>query len=85
MLQDVRSSFLILGVVHTGIGFVLFFSGKKQLKGQSIAALSYLDPITSLILSVVILRAGMTVIQLMGGALLLGATFVSEKNSTQSE
>lgn len=71
---------LILGVVHTGIGFFLFFSGMKQLKGQSIAALSYLDPATSLLLSIVVLREPMTLVQLAGGALLLGATFISEKD-----
>lgn len=70
---------LILGIVHTGIGFLLFFSGMQKLKGQSIAALSYTDPITSLIISVLIVHEPMTFGQLIGGALLLGATFVSEK------
>lgn len=72
---------LVLGIVHTGIGFFLFFSGMKQLKGQSIAALSYLDPITSLILSVAVLQENVTVVQLAGGVLLLCATFVSEKSN----
>lgn len=70
---------LILGIVHTGIGFLLFFSGMQRLKGQSIAALSYTDPITSLVISVLIVHEPMTFGQLIGGALLLGATFVSEK------
>lgn len=71
---------IIIGVVHTGIAFFLFFSGMKQLKGQSIAALSYLDPATALLLSIVVLREPVTLVQLAGGALLLGATFISEKN-----
>ncbi len=70
---------LLLGVVHTGGGFFLFFAGMKQLKGQSIAVLSYIDPVTSLLISVLILQEGITVPQLLGGALLLGAIFVSEK------
>ncbi|MEK5147183.1 DMT family transporter [Psychrobacillus sp. FSL K6-4615] len=72
---------LILGVIHTGIGFLLFFSGMQKLKGQSIAALSYADPITSLVISALILQEQMTFVQILGGALLLGATFVSENNS----
>ncbi|MFJ8257161.1 DMT family transporter [Peribacillus asahii] len=72
---------LILGIVHTGIGFLLFFSGMQKLKGQSIAALSYTDPITSLVISAVILQEQMTVVQMLGGALLLGSTFVSENQS----
>ena len=72
---------LILGIGHTGIGFLLFFSGMQKLKGQSIAALSYADPITSLVISVIILQEQTTFVQLLGGALLLGSTFVSENNS----
>ncbi len=72
---------LILGIVHTGIGFLLFFSGMQKLKGQSIAALSYVDPITSLVISAVILQEQMTFVQMLGGALLLGSTFVSENKS----
>jgi len=71
----------ILGIVHTGIGFLLFFSGMQKLKGQSIAALSYVDPITSLVISAVILQEQMTFIQMLGGALLLGSTFISENKS----
>src|SRR4051794_22400718 len=72
---------LILGIVHTGIGFLLFFSGMQKLKGQSIAALSYADPITSLVISAAILQEQTTFVQMLGGALLLGSTFVSESQS----
>jgi RarD protein len=75
---------LILGVVHTGIGFFLFFSGMKDLKGQSIATLSYLDPITSVILSFALLQETMTPLALTGAAILLGATFVSERRPVQA-
>ena len=73
----------ILGIVHTGMGFLLFFSGMQGLKGQSIAVLSYADPITSLVISAVILQEQMTFVQLLGGALLLGSTFVSENQSVK--
>ncbi|MEH7351305.1 DMT family transporter [Gottfriedia acidiceleris] len=72
---------LILGMIHTGIGFLLFFSGMQKLKGQSIAALSYVDPITSLLISAVFLQEKMTIFQMIGGALLLSSTFVSENHS----
>lgn len=71
----------ILGMVHTGLGFLLFFSGMQKLKGQSIAALSYVDPITSLLISAVILQEQMTFVQMFGGILLLGSTFLSENQS----
>lgn len=69
---------IILGIVNTGIGFWLFFSGMEKLKGQSIAMLSYVDPFVAILISVVILREHMTIVQIIGGALLLGSTFISE-------
>lgn len=74
----------ILGIVHTGIGFSLFFLGMQKLNGQSIATLSYVDPITSLLISAVIFQEQMTIVQMIGGTLLLGSTFVSEKQSFRS-
>jgi drug/metabolite transporter (DMT)-like permease len=53
----------------------------QNLKRQSIAALSYVDPIVALLISAVILQEQMTFVQMLGGALLLGATFVSENKS----
>ena len=72
---------LILGVVNTGIGFWLFFSGMQKLKGQSIAMLSYVDPFVAIFVSWLILQEQMTIVQMLGGALLLGSTFVSENQS----
>ncbi|MDF2052819.1 DMT family transporter [Priestia megaterium] len=69
---------IILGIVNTGIGFWLFFSGMEKLKGQSIAMLSYVDPFVAMLISAVILREHMTLVQILGGALLLGSTFISE-------
>ncbi|KAA9021123.1 DMT family transporter [Niallia endozanthoxylica] len=75
---------ILLGIVNTGIGFWLFFSGMQKLKGQSIAMLSYVDPFVAILISGVILQEQMTMIQMLGGALLLGSTFVSENQSMKS-
>ncbi|MBD8027516.1 EamA family transporter [Ureibacillus sp. Re31] len=69
---------LILGIVNTGIGFWLFFSGMENLKGQSIAMLSYVDPFVAILISAIILQEQMALVQIIGGVLLLGSTFVSE-------
>lgn len=68
----------ILGIVNTGIGFWLFFSGMEKLSGQSIAMLSYVDPLVAIAISAIILHEQMTTIQIVGGILLLGSTFISE-------
>ncbi len=72
---------LILGIVNTGIGFWLFFSGMEKLKGQSIAMLSYVDPFVAILISAIILQEQMTLVQMLGGALLLASTFTSEIRS----
>lgn len=69
---------IALGIVHAGVGFFLFFLGMSQLKGQSIAILSYIDPLTSLVISTMIIGEKMTFLQMMGAVLLLGSTLLSE-------
>ncbi|MDF2858396.1 MAG: transporter [Neobacillus sp.] len=69
---------LILGILHAAVGFYLFFSGMKGLEGQSIAILSYVDPLTSLLISALVIGESMTVFQIFGAILLLGSTFISE-------
>lgn len=76
---------IVLGVLHTGVGFFLFFSGMKNLKGQSIAALSYIDPATSLLVSFFLFKEEMTVIKIIGAVLLLGSTFISENKGRENK
>lgn len=72
---------ILLSIINTGIGFWLFFSGMQKLKGQSIAMLSYVDPFVAILISGVILKEQLTIIQMFGGALILGSTFVCENQS----
>ncbi|URT71554.1 DMT family transporter [Cytobacillus firmus] len=72
---------LILGIVNTGIGFWLFFSGMEKLNGQSIAMLSYVDPFVAILISAIIVQEHMTIVQMLGGVLLIGSTLVSEFRS----
>lgn len=53
----------------------------QKLKGQSIAMLSYVEPFVAILISAMILQEQMTIVQLLGGTLLLGSTFVSEIKS----
>ena len=69
---------LILGVVHTGLAYVLFFGAAGKLPAQSTALLSYLDPLVAVVLSAVILHQTMTAPQMIGAGLILGAALVGE-------
>ncbi len=69
---------LIVGLVHTGITYCMYFSSLKELPGQKAAILSYIDPLVAVLISVVILNETMTVWQGIGGALILGFTLWNE-------
>lgn len=69
---------LIVGLVHTGITYCLYFSALKDLPGQEAAILSYIDPLVAVAVSVLILREPMTLIQFIGGVLILGFTVLNE-------
>jgi len=71
-------SLLTLGLVHTGIAYVLYFSALKDLKGQEAAILSYIDPLVAVIVSVAVLNEGITLWQIIGGILILGFTLLNE-------
>ncbi|WP_083642438.1 EamA family transporter [Desulfosporosinus metallidurans] len=74
---------LILGIFHTGIAYFLYFTAIKELEGQIIAVLSYIDPISAVIIAAVVLGESMIFIQIIGGILILGSTFLSERLETK--
>ncbi|MDR4887365.1 DMT family transporter [Fredinandcohnia sp. QZ13] len=78
-LQSI-SLLLIVGIIHTGVAYLLYFSVLKKLKGQTIAVMSYIDPISAVIMAAIILNENMGFVQMVGGVLILGSTFISEIN-----
>lgn len=69
---------LIVGLVHTGIAYCMYFSVIKEFKGQEVAILSYIDPLMAVAVSVVILGEAMSIWQILGGAMILGFTLWNE-------
>ena len=69
---------LIVGVVHTGIAYVLYFGSIAEVPAQSAAILSYIDPIVAVLLSLTVLREPMSPAALFGAALVIGAMIASE-------
>ncbi|MGG1397894.1 EamA family transporter [Bacillus salipaludis] len=74
---------IIIGIIHTGIAYFLYFTSIKELKGQRIAVLSYIDPISAVIFAAIFLGEGMGLMQMVGGILILGSTFLSERIEIQ--
>ncbi|NLJ57576.1 MAG: EamA family transporter [Tissierellia bacterium] len=69
---------LILGTVHTGICYCLYFSSLNDLKGQEASILSYIDPLVAIIVSVTILGEPILPIQVIGGIMILAFTLLNE-------
>ena len=78
-------SLLVIGVVHTGITYCVYFSIIEYLTGQQIALLSYIDPLVAVLVSVVWLHESITLMQIVGGLLILGFTLYNELPSKVGE
>ncbi|MBQ8345338.1 MAG: EamA family transporter [Clostridia bacterium] len=69
---------LLVGLVHTDITYCLYFSSLKELSGQQAAILSYVDPLVAVFASVIILHEPITLLQGLGGLLILVFTLWNE-------
>ena len=69
---------IVVGIVHTGITYVLFFSAVGKLPAQTSAVFTYIDPATAIILAALILRQPMGIIEICGAILILGSTLLNE-------
>ncbi len=74
---------VLVGVVHTGGAYALYFDSMKALNAQTVAIFSYIDPLVAILLSAIILQEGLGVTGIIGAAMILGATFVSELTSRE--
>ena len=78
MTPSLWALLLFVGLVHTGVAYALYFDSMKDLKAQTIAIFSYIDPIVAIILSALLLKENMGLYGVIGAVLVLGSTFISE-------
>ena len=69
---------VLLGIVHTGIAYLLYFTSIKKIKAADAALFSYIDPAGALILSYTVLNEPFTVWGLVGIIMIIGASVVAE-------
>lgn len=83
-LEPINIVMLILvGLIHTGIAYTLYFGSMSNVKAQTVAIFSYIDPVVAIILSALILREKLGITEIIGAVLILGSTLVCEVNFTK--
>ncbi len=69
---------IVVGVLHTGMAYALYFGSMKDLKAQTVALFSYIDPVVAILLSALFLKEPLDEYGVIGAILVLGATLISE-------
>ena len=69
---------LIVGLVHTGLAYILYFGSMKGLKAQSIALLSYIDPVAALLFSALFLGETLSGSGMLGAIFIIGSAIIAE-------
>jgi len=69
---------IMLGVVHTGIAYCLYFGAIPYLSAQSLAVLGYVEPAVAVLVSTLIMHESLSLLGWLGAALIIGAAAASE-------
>lgn len=62
---------LIVGVVHTGVAYLLYFKSLPHVTSQSVAIFAYIDPVVAVLLSAVVLSEQLTFYTIVGAVLVI--------------
>lgn len=78
--MDINSGvmLLILGALHTGMAYLMYFGSMGELQAHTVALFSYLDPVLAIILSALLLSEPLTITGIVGAVLILGAACIGE-------
>lgn len=71
---------IILGVVHTGIAYLLYFSAIEKVSAQKASLLSYIDPISAVLFGTLFLGEPLSLSQALGGCLIIFSTLINIKD-----
>ena len=69
---------LLLGIVNTGFGCWCYFSALGALPVQTVAVCGYLEPLSAVIFSALLLHERLTPLQITGACLIIGGALFAE-------
>jgi drug/metabolite transporter (DMT)-like permease len=75
---------LTLGLLNTGIGCYFYFSSIGHLPVQTVEICGYLEPLSAVIFSVLLLQETMQLVQILGSALIIGGAVFGECISSKA-
>ena len=77
---DLRSTLIviILGIFHTGVAYICYFSSIDTLSPQSIAVLGYLEPVLNVLIGALILNEKIGFSGIIGAIMIVGASLGNE-------
>ena len=77
---DLRSTIIviILGIFHTGVAYICYFSSIDTLSPQSIAVLGYLEPVLNVLIGALILNEKIGLSGIIGAIMIVGASLGNE-------
>lgn len=62
---------LAIGIIHTGVAYFLYVRAITYLKSSEISIMSYIDPLTSFMISILILKETTTLVMAIGAGIML--------------
>ena len=68
----------VMGIVHTGIAYAMYFGSMDGLSVQTIAVFSYIDPVSALLFSALLLREPLSILNIIGAVMIIGSAMISE-------
>ncbi len=69
---------ILLGILHTGVAYTMFFSLYTHMKSIEIVSYSYLEPLFGILFSIIFVGETLTFPQIIGGILILGSAYIGE-------
>jgi len=77
---DTRSLIIVLmlGIVHTGIAYIFYFSAIDTLPVQEVAVLGYVEPALTVIIGILVLKEPSSIFSVIGAILILLAAVLNE-------
>ena len=69
---------IMMGVINTGVAYILYFNSIDTLPAHQIAILGYVEPVLSILIGTIIFKESMTFLGGIGAILILGAALFNE-------